>query len=119
VGRQVAIFSPPKEGKSLLALDVCAAAATGGPILGRPASEPLSVVYIDYEMTPDDLRERLERMGYRPDSHLENLHYYQLVDLPPLDSATGGQVLKNIVRRWDARLVVLDTMARVVCGEEN
>ena len=39
--------------------------------------------------------------------------------LPPLDTQRGGEVLEEIVRRDAPELVVLDTMARVVQGDEN
>lgn len=119
VGRHVVLYAPAKEGKSLLALEVAVAAATGSAVLGNPAAEPLSVVYLDLEMTEDDLHERLLDMGYDETSDLSNLHYYSLPDLPPLDTKAGGDVVEAIVRRHDARLIVIDTMARVVQGEEN
>jgi hypothetical protein len=117
--RQVVVYSPAKVGKSLLALELSAALATGRPVLDRPAGPPLPVVYIDMEMTEDDLRERLEDLGYGPADNLKALRYYQLCDLPPLDTEAGGSVLARIVDDCDAWLVVLDTMARVVSGQEN
>jgi KaiC/GvpD/RAD55 family RecA-like ATPase len=118
-GRQVAIFSRAKVGKSLFALEGAAALATGRPVLGAAARDPVDVVYIDMEMTANDLRERLTDLGYGPDSDLSRLHYYQLVDLAPLDSEEGGTVLQAITRKHNAQLVVLDTMARAVRGDEN
>jgi KaiC/GvpD/RAD55 family RecA-like ATPase len=119
LGRHVVLYAPAKEGKSLLALEVAAAAATGRPVLGTHGSEPVRVVYLDFEMTEDDLLERLEDMGYDRDSDLSNLFYYSLPDLPPLDTAAGGQAVEAIVRRHEAQMIVIDTMARVVQGEEN
>ncbi|MGI8847933.1 MAG: AAA family ATPase [Candidatus Dormibacteria bacterium] len=118
--RQVAMYSEPKEGKSLLVLDVVAARANGRPYLGATESqEQIDVVYIDREMTADDLRERLTDLGYGPDSDLSRLHYYQLTSLKPLDTDAGGKQLLELVQRHAASLVVLDTMARVVEGDEN
>ena len=45
--------------------------------------------------------------------------YYQLQSLPPLDTDLGGEILATIAERHKARLVVIDTMARAVHGEEN
>ena len=118
-GRQVAVYSKPKAGKSLVTLDAVAARATGRPVLGQRPTPPVDVVYIDQEMTEADLRERLSDLGYGPDTDLSHLHYYQLVALTPLDTELGGLELEAIAKRWNAELVVLDTMARVVSGDED
>ena len=118
-GRQVAIYSPAKTGKSLLALDLAAALATGRPVLGH-ARPPCSVLYLDLEMGPDDLRERLEDLGYGREDDLARLAYYSLPDLPPLDSSQGGEALEaHVSAHGPVSLVVVDTMARVVQGDEN
>lgn len=118
-GRQVAVYAMAKAGKSLLALDVAAALATGSAILSRPAGPPVDVVYVDLEMTREDLRDRLADLGYGPDTDLDHLHYYLLPLLPPLDRPEGGQALLDIVRRHEATALIIDTMARAVVGEEN
>jgi hypothetical protein len=118
-GRQTAIFSTAKEGKSLLVLDAVAAGVTGRSVFGQPAKDPVRVVYIDLEMTEADLRERLVDLGYGPADNLSGLAYYQLPDLPPLDRDLGGVVLAEIAAKHQADLVVIDTMARVVAGPEN
>jgi hypothetical protein len=96
-----------------------AALATGGRIFGGQATEPAVVVYLDLEMARDDVRERLEDLGYSPSSDLKRLRYYQLSSIPSLDTALGGKVLENIVRRDNAGVVIIDTLARVTSGEEN
>lgn len=118
-GRQVAIFSVAKTGKSLLALEIATALATGRPVLAQPAAPPIHVMYIDMEMTRDDLRERLESLDYGPHSDLEHLHYYQLADFPPLDTHEGGAIVHKLATWHQATLVVIDTMARAVSGDEN
>ena len=118
-GRAAGIFAPGGTGKSLLAADIAAAKATGRSIFGQPVQPPASVVYLDLEMTEEDLRERLIDLGYCPADDLSNLHYYQLPMLPPLDSLEGGDVLMAIVKLHEPELVIIDTMARVVEGDEN
>ena len=119
VGRQVAAYSVPKAGKSLLFLECAAGLATGRAVLDRPAGLPVDVIYIDMEMTEDDLHERLTDLGYGPDDDLSLLHYYLLCNLPSLDTAAGGDAVMGLVARHRAVLLVLDTMARVVRGDEN
>jgi hypothetical protein len=118
-GRQTAIYSTAKTGKSLLSLDVSAARSTGRSFLGQSAQDPIGVVYLDLEMTEADLRERLGDLGYGPEDDLSRLHYYSLPTLPSLDTDLGGEILVDLAKRADAQLVVVDTMARVVSGDEN
>lgn len=118
-GRQVALWATHKTGKSLITLELAAATATGRPCFGNPARRPVDVIYLDMEMTEDDLHERLDSLDYGSDTDLTHLHYYLLPALPPLDSEPGAAVLIDLVHLHHAQLVVLDTMARVVSGEEN
>ncbi len=117
-GRGVAMYSKAKAGKSLLALDVCVRASMGLPIFGRTYPR-MKVAYIDKEMTEADLRERLEEMGYNGSEDWSHLFYHQLGALPPLDTPAGGITLLSKVQEVEAELVVIDTMSRVLHGEEN
>jgi AAA domain len=118
-GRSTAVYSTAKAGKSLLALEGAVGAACGRPIFGQAAASPFDVLYLDLEMTEADLRERLGAQGYGPDDDLDRLHYLQLPSLPPLDTDLGGELLVAMAEQYQARLVVIDTMARAVRGEEN
>lgn len=116
-GRGHALYASHKTGKSLLMLWAGAQLATG--------ADPVVVIYLDFEMTEDDVYERLSDMGYGPDVNLDRLRYATLPSLPPLDTAAGGDALCRLVdeeqARWpDHHLVVLiDTMARAVSGDED
>ncbi len=118
-GRQTAIYAQAKLGKSLLVLDAVAAAATGRSVLGYPPRDPITVLYVDLEMTEADLRERLTDLGYGPDDDLSRLLYYQLPPLPPLDGEFGGEILTSIAIEKQVDVVVIDTMARAVAGGES
>jgi hypothetical protein len=117
-GRSHALFAPGGTGKSLLALWLAAAIATGKPIFGH-TNEPRNVLYLDYEMTADDLAERLENMDYGPDSNLATLHYALLPSLPGLDQPEGGRAVLELARLVHADLVIIDTFGRAVHGDEN
>jgi len=123
-GKLCAIVSKRGEGKSLLMLDIAARLATGQTALLQPPGDPKPSVYLDMEMGPDDLYDRLTDLGYTPqhplfDQLCQNLHYYLLPNLPPLDTEAGGDALEEIVERHQAALVVVDTISRVVGGAEN
>lgn len=116
-GRAHAIYAKHKAGKSLFTLWAAAKLAT--------SPDHIAVVYLDYEMTEDDLRDRLEDMGYGPGHDLSRFHYWLLPTLPPLDTAHGAEALEQIldavqVQHPDHHLfVVVDTTSRAVKGDEN
>ena len=117
-GRSVALFAPGGTGKSLLALWLAAALATGREVFGA-TRDPVDVLYLDYEMTESDLQERLVDMGYGPDDDLSHLHYALLPALSPLDTEAGGTEVAALAAKVEARLVVVDTFGRAVHGDEN
>jgi AAA domain len=115
VGRGHAIYAEHKQGKSLFALWCCAEMAT--------TRTDVDVIYLDYEMTRADVRERLEDMGYGVDSDMSRFHYALLPTLPPLDTGEGAGALLQLVdqvERPDCHVfVVIDTTSRAVEGKEN
>jgi hypothetical protein len=118
-GRSISIYAPGGTGKSLFTLSLVAAVATGGAGLdGRPM-KARRVLYIDYEMTQEDLFERLSAMGYDQTCDLSNLHYASLPSLPAADAPEGGKAIARMAQLVDAELVILDTFSRAVAGDEN
>jgi hypothetical protein len=118
-GRAHALYAGAKTGKSYLVLAAVAALATGRPFLDKPAGTPEHVLYVDYEMTPDDLHDRLVEFGYGPTDDLTHLHYALLPSLPPLDTDAGGLALTMAAQAIGARFVVIDTTGRATEGDEN
>ncbi len=116
-GRGHAIYTSSKGMKSLLLLYMAAELATG--------SQPIVCIYLDYEMSTEDLMERLDDMGYGPGSDLSRLKYALLPTLPPLDTRAGGGALMTMVdgvqAEWPGHhlVVIIDTISRAVAGEEN
>ncbi len=118
-GQQGVIYSPAKVGKSLLALEIAAAISTGRAVLDSPAEDPLDVIYRDHENTEDDLFNRLRDLGYEPGDDLSRLHYSSLAPWLPLDTKAGGEELLAEVEATGAEIVVIDSYARAVEGEED
>jgi hypothetical protein len=111
-------------GKSLLALDMACRLAAGHPMLEEPGQPPKHVLYLDYEMGVEDLQDRLFKLGWdkaNPDTEilLDHLHYMQLPDIPPLDTEEGGEHLLGLIDDNNPALVIIDTVSRVVTGDEN
>lgn len=117
-GKAIVLYSPPKVGKSLLTLEVAAGVATGRRVLGQQC-QARRVLYVDFENDPeDDVRTRLQDMGYEPD-HLDNLRYLSFPAMAPLDTETGGRQILAVAKRHQAEVVVIDTLSRAVAGKEN
>lgn len=117
-GRGMALWAGAKEGKSELILWCAGCMAMGRhPWTGQPI-EPIQVAYFDYEMTEDDLEERLSDFGFDLDD-LDNLHYALFPPLYPLDVEQGGIQITDYCKGVGAQAVILDTFSRVVKGEEN
>ncbi len=114
----VVIFAPGGTGKSLLALYIAAALATGKEIFSEP-KPPTSVLYMDYEMSQAVLYERLTAMGYGKDTDLTRLHYASLPPIGSLDKPEGAKQICDLARACQAELVIIDTFARAVEGAEN
>jgi archaellum biogenesis ATPase FlaH len=114
----VVIFAPGGTGKSLLALYIAAALATGREIFAEP-KPPTNVLYMDYEMSQAVLYERLTAMGYNGDTDLSRLHYASLPPIGSLDKPEGAKQICDLARTCQAELVIIDTFARAVEGAEN
>jgi len=117
-GRTHAVFAVAGVGKSFVVLAAAAALASGRAFLSKPQTEPQHVLYCDYEMTPDDVRDRLMDFGYGP-GELGYLHYCLLPVAHPLDTEQGAAEIVEAAEAVGAVLVVIDTAGRAVGGEEN
>lgn len=120
-GRSHSLYGTAKDGKSLFALYLTACLATGvAPFRpGRPRCDPVRVLYLDWEMTDDDLYDRLPDLGYGPTTDLDHLDYHPLADLAPLDTPTGAADVCTLVDHYRSEVVVVDPVSRAVQGEES
>jgi hypothetical protein len=116
--RLVALYSPPKMGKSLLMLEIAAAVASGREVLGvTPA--PRRVLYVDFENDIDaDVIPRLKAMGYQP-ADLGRLDYLSFPTMAALDTERGSLELMAALDTYGSEVVVVDTVSRAVEGLEN
>jgi hypothetical protein len=107
-----------KIGKSIFALELAIAISTGAKIadLGTTKTRTL---YIDME---NDLqmviRDRLCAFACDP-KELDNLIYLSYPNFPWFDKEAGGKALALYVEQHGVGLVIIDTVSRVVEGEEN
>jgi AAA domain len=119
IRRGVAIFSPPKAGKTLLLQEMAVTLSRGEEFLGHQPTRRYRVLYVDFENDPrGDVRSRLQAMNYGPDD-LDYLDYLSYPSMAALDSYQGGYDLLTAVTAYGSEVVVIDTVSRVVAGEEN
>lgn len=107
-GTLTALFSAPGVGKSLLSLQVALEAVREG----------FTVTYVDDENRTADIVGRLRSSGasWR---ELDHLIVYNFQNLPPLDTDEGGEHLEALAEADRPDLVILDTISRMVAGDEN
>jgi hypothetical protein len=120
-GRQVAVYSEAKAGKSLLFLEIGARIAAGQTHFTDNDPQPTGkwrVLYIDMENAPGDIKERLTNMGFTPDQ-LTEFFYYSFPSVGYLDKPNGGLDVLSLAVTNNADLVIIDTLSRVVEGGEN
>jgi hypothetical protein len=100
----------PKLGKSWLALGLCVAVATGGVAFGNVHVEKGSALYLALEDNERRLQFRLKKILARSKVP-EGLHYS--IECPRLGDG-GVEAIESWLRsRPDARLVVIDTLAKI------
>ena len=113
-----ALVGEAKIGKSIFALELAIAISTGAKIANLGTTKTRTL-YIDME---NDLktvvRDRLWEFACDP-KELNNLIYLSYPEFPPFDTEAGGKALALYVEQHDVGLVIIDTVSRVVSGEEN
>jgi hypothetical protein len=118
VGRQAALVGDAKSGKSLLSLEWACAIASGKPFAGDESRTPRKVLYVDQENSRADIQMRLRALGYGP-GDLDNLIYLSFPPFAPLDTQHGATELLTAVAKHETSVVFLDTISRMIEGEEN
>jgi hypothetical protein len=111
----------PKCGKSMLALEIAVAVASGSPCLRRFAVErPGRVLLFAAEDAPGIVRRRLEGICRAAPLDLDSLDLY-LITAPVLrlDLATDQERLEETVKHARPRLLVLDPFVRLHRIDEN
>lgn len=111
----------PKIGKSWLALQLARATTRGEETLGTQF-EAGRFLYLALEDTPRRLRDRMERQGWPLDERLKLSSFMlrsqfeeQIGDL----GNGGAEILAEMINRSKYRLVIIDTFARAIRGDQN
>lgn len=118
-GRGHSLYSDAGLGKSLLMREISACLASGKETLGFPAREPIKVLYLDYENNPqNDIKSSLIDMGFEA-SELGNLKVASFPDFAFFDTPKGATQFITLMDEIEPDLIIIDTVSRVVEGDEN
>lgn len=121
-GKHLALFAAHKTGKSLLSLHIACSIALGVDAFTGAAIQPHDVLYWDKEMSESDIQERMLDMGHyeaMKRGDLKRLHYALHPVAAPMDTPEGGRQLLAYAQQVGATVVIIDTLSRVVQGDEN
>jgi len=103
----------PKLGKSWLCLDIALAVASGGVALGARRCERGRVLYAALEDPRRRLKGRVEMVLGDCQSWPEGLTFWSYGEMSPVDGGGLGQLREWIDENPGARLVIIDTFAKV------
>lgn len=120
-GGLIALYAPPKSGKSVVATELAVAAALGEHFWQVPLGRPLTVLYIAAERATDiadRLKATLQRRGV---PYPDTLHLYARPAGPlQVTRADHLKALMQVAEHVKPDLVIFDTFARMTLGiEEN
>jgi AAA domain-containing protein len=107
----------PKTGKTLFALDLGFAVASGGRFLDRDTAQA-SFLYVTEEGSPAEMRKRVKRLlESRPPTLPTRLAYRQGVRFD--DELTWAEIRAEVDRLPKPALIVLDPLRELILGDEN
>lgn len=111
----------PKVGKSWLALDIAIGVALGGVALGARECAKGAVLFAALEDTPRRLQDRLKKVFGRSDGQAwpANLTFWTYGQMERLEAGGLDQVRAWIAENPSARLVIIDTLAKVRSGPQG
>lgn len=118
------VYAPRGVGKTLFALGMAYAVASGGTFLGFRAPEPRRVLYVDGEMPVEVMQERLAAIEQGSDRKVTDDRLRFLcadrldVPMPDLGTPEGRRTLAPLVE--NAELIIIDNISTLVrTGREN
>jgi RecA-family ATPase len=108
----------PKVGKSWLALQIAQAVAAGGVVLGKKVDKG-SVLYLALEDSPRMLQNRMQKQSWPVGLDVDFITNGEFDRFIGDLRGIGMRRLTNLIEQRGYRLVVVDTLSRVLKGDQN
>ena len=105
-------------GKTWLLLDLALSVASGRPWLGTLPTTKGPVLFIDEESGVALLKNRLLKLGQKEDLRDLPICFSTLEGLK-VDTEQGRAKLRGTIKKYGAKLVVIDSFVRIHGGDEN
>ncbi|HYK89797.1 MAG TPA: AAA family ATPase [Acidobacteriota bacterium] len=119
---RLGLTGPGKKGKSMLVQNMILSLAAGIPVLGQfPIPLSRRVVYIQSEVSPHAMQDRLKKMIDSRGGEDLRFHSATLVNAPNLkiDSKEGYRAIEMILEQSKAEVAVFDPLYRLHVADEN
>lgn len=117
-GDYITLIGDGKVGKSVFCHDWAWRMATGQPFLGKMMENPITVLYLDRENSPQIFADHFRSYGATPQT-MGSLKFMAFPPMPGLDTPEGGRIFVELVKESGAKVVFLDTVSRFIEGDEN
>lgn len=101
----------PKMGKTMLAMNMAVAVASGGRALGHGDARDGRVMYLDLDGSERDMQDRLEAMCRTGSTGPKKLHTAHADGHVPRVGEGAMHFLKRVAQRYD--LIIIDTLKRL------
>jgi RecA-family ATPase len=119
---RVLITGPTGLGKTMLAVALAIATASGGTFLHWDAGRVARILYVDGEMSRREMRRRLCDEGTRSGLKPENLFVLSKEDfdeMPPLNTEAGQAWMDAKIDETKPDLVIFDNIQSLVAGDHG
>lgn len=120
-GDQVIIAGAPKAGKSIMAVQMALAVASGGRFLRWKVSKPQKVVYVNLEIREKNFGRRLEKQIYGWQNINSYSNFYGVQDYRTIDvmDSRERRALADRIKNLEPALIVWDVLARMHSVDEK
>ena len=120
-GGSITISAKEGQGKSYLALYMAICLALGRECVGTPAGKPQKVLYVDREMDLAELKTRCEVFGTTLEelADSECFFYSEPVGPVAIDDIPWATALLHLADDYGIEVLIIDTMSKVIGGDEN